>query len=170
MQHLKASLWHTVSNILEEEIQKLKVQYTPNFLAGLVQLVFDQLVSVSEDLNSFSHHANRKTIIPSDLFMIVRKNSQLLETMKDTLEELKNKNNISSSVNSNANGKVPKDNLKESVEIKPNNQVTGINAHILESNTDENNDRDANINDKFDDDDDFDDNFDFTEIDKKLKQ
>lgn len=60
---------------------------TPLYLASLVQLVFDQLVNVGEDLQAFAKHGKRKIIIPEDMYMITRKNKQLTDILKALAEE-----------------------------------------------------------------------------------
>ncbi|GMM35062.1 Mhf1 protein [Saccharomycopsis crataegensis] len=81
--HLKASIWDTVSELVDQETKGLGISATPTFIAALVQLVFDQLLSVGEDLKAFADHAGRRTIVPDDMFMVTRKNGQLTELLKN---------------------------------------------------------------------------------------
>lgn len=78
-----------MSKIVEAETTKLNVQVTPLYLASLVQLVFDQTISVGEDLEDFAKHGKRKTIVPEDMYMITRKNPQLTEILKKLARDLK---------------------------------------------------------------------------------
>jgi histone H3/H4 len=61
---------------------------TPKFIAALVELVYNQLVSLGEDLESFARHGNRKTITPDDLFLVTRKNDDLTTLLKEYLFEM----------------------------------------------------------------------------------
>lgn len=80
-------MWHTVSKLANEETKSLGVTVTPLYLASLVQLVFDQLINVGEDLQAFAKHGKRKTIIPEDMYMIARKNKQLTDILKALAKE-----------------------------------------------------------------------------------
>lgn len=60
---------------------------TPTFIAQLVELVYNQLINLGEDLELFCHHANRDIVEPSDLFMVTRKNPTLQKHLKDLLQQ-----------------------------------------------------------------------------------
>ncbi|CCE88752.1 Piso0_001531 [Millerozyma farinosa CBS 7064] len=81
---LKSAVYLSVSRIVEEEISSLdgNVSATPTFVAALVDLVYNQLINLGEDLESFARHAGRTTIDPSDMYMVTRKNSSLMEALK----------------------------------------------------------------------------------------
>ncbi|KAF6008008.1 hypothetical protein HII13_004191 [Brettanomyces bruxellensis] len=93
--HLKASIWRTITKIVEEQTQKLSqgsdspITATPQLVAALVELVYRQLTSVGEDLALFANHAGRKTITPNDMMMIVRKNPGLKAMLSQQLEGAK---------------------------------------------------------------------------------
>lgn len=88
---LKSAVYLLVSKIVEEEIMSLdgNVSATPTFVAALVDLVYNQLINLGEDLELFARHAGRTTIDPSDMYMVTRKNSSLMEALK-AYEKLKN--------------------------------------------------------------------------------
>ncbi|EEQ41964.1 conserved hypothetical protein [Candida albicans WO-1] len=60
---------------------------TPTFIAQLVELVYNQLINLGEDLELFCQHANRDFVEPSDLFMVTRKNPTLQQHLKDLLQQ-----------------------------------------------------------------------------------
>lgn len=80
---LKALIFLMVSKIIEEETSKMEVQSTPMFTASLVDLVFNQLLNLGEDLELFAHHAGRNTIKQDDIYMVVRKNEVLANILKE---------------------------------------------------------------------------------------
>lgn len=80
---LKASIFLMVSRIVEQETSRLGVNATPMFIASLVELTMNQLLNLGEDLELFANHANRKTIKPEDLYMVVRKNDVLTSVLKE---------------------------------------------------------------------------------------
>lgn len=71
-----------VSRLVEQRTRELAepgrpITVTPQFIAGLVDLIYQQLVSVGKDLELFANHAGRKMIKPDDMMMIVRRNRRL---------------------------------------------------------------------------------------------
>ncbi|CAH2352433.1 inner kinetochore subunit Mhf1p [[Candida] railenensis] len=80
--NLKAAVYLAVSTMVEEELASSKTTPSPTFVASLVELVYNQLANLGEDLESFANHAGRVTINPSDLYMITRKNNILTEELK----------------------------------------------------------------------------------------
>ncbi len=58
IQQLKARLWLAIAKIVEEESQLIdgenKISATPKFVASLVELVYNQALSLGEDLESFA--------------------------------------------------------------------------------------------------------------------
>lgn len=78
--HLKALVYLAVSNMVELEL-KDKAAATPTFIASLVELVFNQIIGLGNDLEQFAHHAGRDIVSPPDVFMITRKNKHLTEAL-----------------------------------------------------------------------------------------
>ncbi|ODV64267.1 Mhf1p ASCRUDRAFT_79149 [Ascoidea rubescens DSM 1968] len=87
--NLKARLWLSIAKIVEEETKELNVEATKLFTATLAELVYNQLLVVGDDLESFAKHAKRKTILPADMYMITRKNEGLTQILKDYENEIK---------------------------------------------------------------------------------
>lgn len=77
---------------MEEEANGLdngtRVTATPKFTASLVELAYNQAVSLGEDLEAFARHAGRKNITPEDMFMVTRKNDDLTQLLKEYLGTL----------------------------------------------------------------------------------
>lgn len=87
---LKAAVYLSVSSMIEQELPKLgsNVNVTPTFIASLVELVYNQLINLGEDLELFANHAGRVTISPSDLYMVTRKNNILTDELKKVEDNL----------------------------------------------------------------------------------
>ncbi|RCK64077.1 MHF histone-fold complex subunit 1 [Candida viswanathii] len=96
---LKSAIYLHVAKIVEEKVKDLNQEEdnsndnsiiaTPTFIAQLVELVYNQLINLGEDLELFCHHAGRDIVEPLDLYMVTRKNPTLQQFLKDI--EQKNK-------------------------------------------------------------------------------
>lgn len=97
---LKSAVYLHVAKIVEEKVKELNLQEenttndhgiiaTPTFIAQLVELVYNQLINLGEDLELFCQHAGRDIVEPLDLYMVTRKNPTLQQFLKDI--EQKNK-------------------------------------------------------------------------------
>ncbi|ONH68564.1 MHF histone-fold complex subunit 1 [Cyberlindnera fabianii] len=92
--HLKARLWLAVGKIVEAEVAELSapegkpIKATPQFIASLVELVYNQVIQLGEDLESFARHAKRKTITPDDMMMVVRRSEDLTQLLREHLQVL----------------------------------------------------------------------------------
>ncbi|AOA64244.1 GQ67_03174T0 [Komagataella phaffii] len=72
--------------MVDEQLKELgSVSVTPSFSAALVELVYNQVLSLGQDLESFSRHAKRKVIMPEDLYMVTRRNDMLTALLKEHL-------------------------------------------------------------------------------------
>ncbi|GMF03550.1 unnamed protein product [Ambrosiozyma monospora] len=91
---MKASVWVSIAKLVDLEMERITsesttediVSATPTFTAGLVELVFRQLITVGEDLEMFGKHAKRKVIIPEDMYMVCRKNPALKNILTEYIE------------------------------------------------------------------------------------
>ncbi|EAZ63146.1 conserved hypothetical protein [Scheffersomyces stipitis CBS 6054] len=94
---LKSTVYLTVAKMVEEQLAKHTkntetVVATPIFIASLVDLVYNQIVNLGEDLELFAQHANRSTVKPDDLYMVTRKNDILTKCLKEVEHQLKQHN------------------------------------------------------------------------------
>lgn len=85
---LKATIYLAVAKIVEECSKREGVQTSPTFVASLVDLVFNQLINLGEDLELFAQHAGRLKVIPADLYMVTRKNEVLTNVLKEFEQSL----------------------------------------------------------------------------------
>ncbi|KAL4886643.1 kinetochore component CENP-S-domain-containing protein [Aspergillus karnatakaensis] len=76
-ERLKSALWLSIGKIVDEETIKLGVNATPQFIGALTELVWVQIETASQDLESFAKHAGRSTINVSDVMMLARRNEGL---------------------------------------------------------------------------------------------
>ncbi|OJJ62564.1 hypothetical protein ASPSYDRAFT_41249 [Aspergillus sydowii CBS 593.65] len=89
-ERLKSALWLSIGKIVDEETIKLGVNATPQFIGALTELVWVQIETASQDLESFAKHAGRSTINVSDVMMLARRNEGLesiLSTFVDRQRE-----------------------------------------------------------------------------------
>ncbi|KAJ0372351.1 hypothetical protein COL154_000074 [Colletotrichum chrysophilum] len=77
-ERLKAALWFAVGKIVDEESLKQNCNATPQFIE-----------SVAIDLENFSRHARRSTVQTEDVVLLARKNPDLLDLVKEFVEQKK---------------------------------------------------------------------------------
>lgn len=82
---LKAAIYLDVAKTVEKQTQELGVTASPSFVASLVELVYNQLVTLGTDLESFADHASRSVVLPADMFMVTRKNEVLTQILKERM-------------------------------------------------------------------------------------
>ncbi|CUM49793.1 uncharacterized protein AC631_03268 [Debaryomyces fabryi] len=82
---LKSAIYLMVSKMVEQDLTHIDkdISATPTFVASLVELVYNQLLNLGEDLELFANHAGRSTIKPADLYMVTRKNDILTNVLKE---------------------------------------------------------------------------------------
>ncbi|CDO55820.1 similar to Saccharomyces cerevisiae YOL086W-A MHF1 Component of the heterotetrameric MHF histone-fold complex [Geotrichum candidum] len=88
LDRLKSTIWYTVQKITAEECKQLGVTASPEYAAALTELVFNQIVTLGFDLESFARHAKRKTITTEDMKMVCRRNTGLQEVIDDYIKKL----------------------------------------------------------------------------------
>ncbi|CAH7684801.1 kinetochore component CENP-S-domain-containing protein [Phakopsora pachyrhizi] len=87
-QSLKAAIWYTVAQIVQEEEVDLQISSTEPFVASVTELVYAQIETLALDLKSFATHAGRSTIRADDVKLMARKNSALLDLIEEELRRL----------------------------------------------------------------------------------
>ncbi|MCJ1426777.1 hypothetical protein MMC29_004680 [Sticta canariensis] len=90
-ERLKAALWFAIGKIVDEDTLEIGVNATPQFIGSLTEMVWAQIESVSQDLESFSKHAGRTTISTDDVMLLSRRNEGLQEVLEHYLETLQPK-------------------------------------------------------------------------------
>ncbi|CAK7263388.1 MHF histone-fold complex component [Sporothrix epigloea] len=88
-QELKSALWSAVSDMVDQESIKQNRNATPQFIGALADMVWTQIESVAADLESFSRHAGRSTIMTDDVLLLARRNEDLHEILKELVDEQK---------------------------------------------------------------------------------
>lgn len=86
---LKAAIYLNVAKIVEQHTKNLETHASPGFIASLVELVYNQLQTVGEDLELFADHAGRHVVDDLDLYMVTRKNEALTAALKEFERDLK---------------------------------------------------------------------------------
>ena len=84
-QQLKLAVYLAVSKMVDRELPFVdgRVIASPSYVASLVELVYNQIINLGEDLELFANHADRSTIRPADLYMVCRKNDLLTLVLKE---------------------------------------------------------------------------------------
>ncbi|KAL4794219.1 kinetochore component CENP-S-domain-containing protein [Aspergillus venezuelensis] len=90
-ERLKSALWLSIGKIVDEETMKLGVNATPQFIGALTELVWVQIETASQDLESFAKHAGRSTINVSDVMMLARRNEGLESILRAFVDRQREK-------------------------------------------------------------------------------
>jgi len=80
---LKAAVFYTVANIIQEEELKLGVSCSQGFVAALTELVYAQAETLGSDLEAFAQHADRSRIQVEDVYLVCRNNVTLKALIED---------------------------------------------------------------------------------------
>ncbi|KAL5338321.1 kinetochore component CENP-S-domain-containing protein [Aspergillus crustosus] len=88
-ERLKSALWLSIGKIVDEETIKLGVNATPQFIGALTELVWAQIETASQDLESFAKHAGRSTVNVSDVMMLARRNEGLESILRAFVDRLR---------------------------------------------------------------------------------
>ncbi|KAI4184593.1 MAG: hypothetical protein LQ348_004529 [Seirophora lacunosa] len=86
-ERLKAALWLSVGKIVDEEMLKLGLNATPQFIGALTEMLWAQIENVSEDLQSFAKHAGRQKISAEDVLLLARRNEGLETILRKCLDQ-----------------------------------------------------------------------------------
>ncbi|KAJ5990150.1 hypothetical protein N7522_010357, partial [Penicillium canescens] len=86
-ERLKSALWLSIGKIVDEETIKLGVNATPQFIGALTEMVWAQIETVSQDLESFAKHAGRSTVNVSDVMLLARRNEGLDSILRAFVEQ-----------------------------------------------------------------------------------
>ncbi|ODV78267.1 uncharacterized protein CANTADRAFT_52737, partial [Suhomyces tanzawaensis NRRL Y-17324] len=84
---LKSAVYLMVARMVEQKLPA-QVGASPTYIATLVELVYNQLIILGEDLEMFAHHAGRTTVEPKDMYMAVRKNESLTRVLRAVEEAM----------------------------------------------------------------------------------
>ncbi|KAJ5148197.1 uncharacterized protein N7443_000207 [Penicillium atrosanguineum] len=88
-ERLKSALWMSIGQIVDEETMKLGVNATPQFIGALTEMVWTQIETVSQDLESFAKHAGRSTVNVTDVMLLARRNEGLDSILRAFVEQHK---------------------------------------------------------------------------------
>ncbi|CAI7654361.1 hypothetical protein PCG10_001412 [Penicillium crustosum] len=88
-ERLKSALWLSIGKIVDEETIKLGVNATPQFIGALTEMVWAQIETISQDLESFAKHAGRSTVNVSDVMLLARRNEGLDLILRAFVEQEK---------------------------------------------------------------------------------
>ncbi|KAK9887334.1 hypothetical protein WA026_022002 [Henosepilachna vigintioctopunctata] len=75
---VKHTIYSTSRKICREVGSEIGVEYEPEALDLISELVFKKLISYGTDLEAFQKHAKRSTINADDVKLLVRRNNSLV--------------------------------------------------------------------------------------------
>ncbi|ODM20178.1 hypothetical protein SI65_05166 [Aspergillus cristatus] len=91
-ERLKSALWLSIGKIVDEETIKLGVNATPQFIGALTEMVWAQIETASQDLESFAKHAGRSTVNVSDVLLLARRNEGLESILRAFIDKQREDN------------------------------------------------------------------------------
>jgi centromere protein S len=74
---LKAALWLSIGQMVDSAALSQDLNASAKFIGGLSELVWAQIETVAQDLESFAKHADRKIISTKDVVLLGRRNDGL---------------------------------------------------------------------------------------------
>jgi len=86
---LKAALWYAIGQTVDSIALAQDLNATPHFIGALSEMVWAQIDTVAQDLESFAQHAGRATITSKDVVLLGRRNDDLAEVLRTRAEEVK---------------------------------------------------------------------------------
>ncbi|KTW30176.1 hypothetical protein T552_00653 [Pneumocystis carinii B80] len=112
IQALQSAIWYTTGHITDSESLELGVIPSSHFIASLSTLVYSQINTLGEDIESFAKHRGGKVINVDDVLLCTRRNEGLHELMVEYAKQTtstsepkpkgKQKENIREAVKQNA--------------------------------------------------------------------
>ncbi|GJJ74572.1 centromere protein S [Entomortierella parvispora] len=87
-ERLKAAIWFMVGEICENQKADLNVVITPQLVASLAEIVFNQAETLGKDLELFARHAKRSTINVDDVKLASRRNASLYDIIGQHADRL----------------------------------------------------------------------------------
>ncbi|KAJ4325048.1 MHF histone-fold complex component [Neodidymelliopsis sp. IMI 364377] len=88
-ERLKSALWYSIGQFVDDALLADDLNATPQFIGALTELVYTQIANTSRDLETFSHHAGRKTINTDDVMLLTRRNEALEDILRQELDRMK---------------------------------------------------------------------------------
>ncbi|EDV23817.1 Centromere protein S [Trichoplax sp. H2] len=87
-QRLKAALHYAVGKKCEEIGEELQVEFSKQMIFALTECTFKQSEVIATDLEAFARHAKRTTINGDDVKLLVRRNKNVGDCIKDLSDKL----------------------------------------------------------------------------------
>lgn len=85
---LKSAIYLSVAKMVEQSTKEMNVSASPTFVASLIEIVYNQIIMLGEDLEAFATHAGRDVVNTSDLYMAARKNEALVNALRYVHESI----------------------------------------------------------------------------------
>lgn len=85
---LKSAIYLSVAKMVEQSTRQMNVSASPSFVASLIELVYNQIILLGEDLEAFATHAGRDVVNTSDVYMATRRNETLTNALKYVHESM----------------------------------------------------------------------------------
>lgn len=81
IQALQSAIWYTTGHITDAESLELGVTPSSHFIASLSTLVYSQINTLGEDIESFAKHRGGKVVNVDDVLLCARRNEGLYDLM-----------------------------------------------------------------------------------------
>lgn len=85
---LLGTIWQSVQEIVKQETEELGKTATPAFTASLAEILYSQMVTMANDLESFASHGKRSVISMEDVKLCARRNDSLHEIITVAAKEI----------------------------------------------------------------------------------
>ncbi|EME49903.1 hypothetical protein DOTSEDRAFT_122374 [Dothistroma septosporum NZE10] len=86
---LKAALWYSIGKAVDNVALDTNINVTPQFIAGLTELVHAKIATAATDMEAFAKHAGRTTIHSKDVILLARSNEALQQVLEEKAETVR---------------------------------------------------------------------------------
>jgi centromere protein S len=84
---LRSALQYAIIQICAHDDRRMGLQTSPQAIQALAELAFQYSQLVAADLDAFSNHANRRTLSPADVLLMVRKNPSIQQRLEEYCQQ-----------------------------------------------------------------------------------
>ncbi|KAG4300981.1 hypothetical protein PCANB_002677 [Pneumocystis canis] len=121
IQALQSAIWYTTEQITNAESLELGINPSSHFIASLSALVYSQINTLGEDIESFAKHRGGKVVNTDDVLLCARRN----EGLHDLMVKYTKQHITASVLESKAKGK-QKENIRESAKENAKSSISRV--------------------------------------------
>ncbi|KAK4636033.1 Centromere protein S [Fulvia fulva] len=86
---LKAALWYSIGKTVDAVALDTNINATPQYIAGLTELVHAKINTAAADMEAFAKHADRTTINSKDVLLLARSNEALQHMLEENADTVR---------------------------------------------------------------------------------